>query len=110
MEDELLKADIALIYVQPIPYREIAMPIKMFEYIGLHKPVIVTNGTLVADFVTEHGLGWAIDYDANSLEKLLNQLVVNPKMIDDVVERIVSIKDQHTWKARALQVVSDLTI
>lgn len=108
MEDELLKTDIALIFVQPAPYWEIAMPIKMFEYIGLQKPMIVSNGTLVADFVTKHGLGWAIDYDAISLEKLLNQLVVNPKMIDDVVERIANIKDQHTWKARALQVVSDL--
>jgi glycosyltransferase involved in cell wall biosynthesis len=109
MEESLLKHDIALLYVQPIPYREIAMPIKLFEYIGLNKPIIASKGTLAADFVSEHGLGWAVDYDAESLEALLNNLATTPKMIDDAVERIAGIKDQHTWKARALQVVSDLT-
>jgi len=110
MEEKLLEHDIALLYVQPIPYREIAMPIKLFEYIGLNKPVIASRGTLAADFVSEHGLGWAVDYNAASLEELLNNLATTPKMIDDAVERIAGIKDQHTWKARALQVVSDLTI
>lgn len=109
MEEALQDSDIGLIFVEPASYWEIAMPIKLFEYIGVNKPVIVSNGTLAASFVSEHGLGWAIDYNEESIVKLLEELFTNPELVNEAAKRVSSIKDQHTWRARALQVVSDLT-
>ena len=70
--DELYaKADICMAYFKPDEYREMAMPIKLFEYISNLTPVIASTNTATSSFVEKNHIGWCIDYSESEIHKLL---------------------------------------
>ncbi|WP_143226205.1 glycosyltransferase family protein [Actinomyces provencensis] len=101
-------ADVAVLAVEPQPYREFAVPFKLFEYIGHGIPVIASLGTLAGDMVQEHGIGWTVPYEVDALSALLGRLRDHPEEVADVAAHVRGVAPQHTWEARARQVVSDL--
>lgn len=102
------QAHLGVLLMEPVTYRDFVLPFKLFEYLGHGKPVVVTAGTLVGEFVAEHGIGWAIPYDSTSLGELLDRLVANPRELEEMQSRVLEVRKQHTWQARALQVAQDL--
>lgn len=103
------RSDLCMLYVRPNPYREFAAPVKLYEYIGALKPVIASCGTLSADYVEEQGIGWAVPYEARQVEALLRQIRDDRSMVLEKIAALGRIRPEHTWKARARQVVTDLT-
>ncbi|HDG1675120.1 TPA: hypothetical protein PFE07_004626, partial [Kluyvera cryocrescens] len=59
MESILINSDIALLFVKPHEYWTFASPVKLYEYLGVHKPIIASKGTLAAEFVSDNNIGWA---------------------------------------------------
>lgn len=102
------QADIAVLAVEPQPYREFAVPFKLFEYIGQGIPVIATRGTLVGELVEELGIGWIVPYEVEAMAALLGRLRDTPGEVAAVAERVRHVAPAHTWEARARQVVTDL--
>ncbi|MDN6793456.1 MAG: glycosyltransferase [Propionibacterium sp.] len=102
------EADVAVLAVEPQPYREFAVPFKLFEYIGHGIPVIATRGTLAGDMVQEHGLGWSVPYEVDALAALMGHLRDHPEEVAAAAARVAAAAPQHTWEARARQVVHDL--
>ncbi|HRP67942.1 MAG TPA: hypothetical protein PLY93_00200 [Turneriella sp.] len=109
MERELLAADIAVLFVKPQEYREFAAPVKLYEYIGFKKPILASKKTLAGKFVDNYRIGWAINYDENALIGLLNALEKHPDRIRRKVDNLEKISTEHSWRARAKQVIQDLT-
>lgn len=106
---ELYKnADIAMLFVKPDEYRNFAVPIKLFEYIGKEKPIIASQGTLAGKFVEENDIGWNIEYDEKALEKLFLEISNDISIIYEKKKNIQNIKQQHSWEARALEVSLNL--
>lgn len=102
-------ANICLLMVEPQEYWRFAVPFKLFEYMEKGLPIIASEGTLVAQFVDMHNLGWVIPYNANSLRELLIHLENNP---DEIILKTQIIRDaamNFTWKKRAEKVIKDLT-
>lgn len=107
--DELYaNADIGMLFVEPIAYRDFAAPMKLYEYLGRGKPVIATAGTLAAEFVEAEGTGWAVPYDAAALTALLDRLAEHPEEVAEKAERARRVREEHTWEARARQVAEEL--
>lgn len=104
----LKQADIALVLFERNPYRDFAMPVKLFEYLGAGRPIIATDGTAAGRYVTANGVGWAIDYDAEALMKLLNDLK-NTSEIQAKKDRAAEVAKQNTWLSRAETVAETLT-
>ncbi len=109
LDDEYERADIGVLLMEPIAYRDFAAPMKLYEYLGWGKPVIATEGSLAGRFVEETGIGWAIPYDANSLTSLLIRLRENPEELQSRSLRAREVREEHTWAARARQAASALT-
>ncbi|WP_262000689.1 glycosyltransferase [Microbacterium sp. Mcb102] len=108
--DELYAdAHLGVLFMEPVAYRDFVLPFKLFEYVGRGKPVVATEGTLVGDFVTEHGIGWAVPYRAESLAELLDRLDADPEELHAMQERVRVLRESHSWEARAQQVADDLT-
>jgi len=108
MENHLKNCDIASIFVEPQKYWEFAAPVKLYEYIGFHKPILASRGTLAGSFVENNKIGWTIDYNVNAVRDLLMQLARNKAQITDVKKSMESIAIQNSWQARARQVVEGL--
>lgn len=102
------RADIAALYFNNNVYRDIAMPIKMFEYIGYGLPIIANSRTVAANFIEKEDIGWIVDYDHENIKKLLLKLSKNKDSIKHKTERVISIVKENTWESRALKVSEDL--
>lgn len=101
LDDLYNKADIALLYVRPQTYRDFAMPVKLFEYLGRGKPVIASAGTLASNVVQESGAGWSVPYAPEDLSRLLRALQDNPAILNDRAQRAARAGAANTWEARA---------
>ncbi len=101
-------ADVAALVVEPEPYREFAVPFKLFEYIGRGIPIIASRGTLAAEIVESERLGWVVADEVGAISRLLAHLRDHP---EDVIARTKQVRFTargNTWAARAAQVLCDL--
>ena len=110
MEAQLQACDIAVLFVKPQEYWEFASPVKLYEYLGFQKPILASEGTLAGRFVEEQGVGWTRPYDVNSVTTLLKELSTTPALLNPVYEKLKQVAPHHSWKARAEQVIKDLTL
>lgn len=102
------QADLFLALWGGTPYRNFAMPFKIFEAIKYGKPIITTKGTAAGDFVEQNGFGWALTPESDALEKLVWDLRINPEKILEKRKKILESRRYHTWAVRARQVVKAL--
>ena len=102
------KADITSIFVEKHNYWEFVMPLKLYESLGHHKPIVATENTVVGNFVRDNDVGWTIPYDESNLSNLLCKILNNQKMLKEKQKNIEKIISKHTWQARARQVCDDL--
>lgn len=108
LEELYDRAQFGSLFLEPIAYREFAAPMKMYEYLGHGKPIISAEGSLVADFVRENGVGWVVPYEADALAALLGRLAADPAEVERVRDRVREVREEHTWRARAAQVAAEL--
>lgn len=104
----LSKAQYALSYFYGSGYRDIAIPFKLFEYMGCELPVICNRDDAAGRFLSEHGIGYPIEYSFESLCEFLE----NPPAADEYqanVKRIAELKTTESWANRARYVSETLT-
>lgn len=110
MQALLQECDIALLFVKPQEYRDFAVPVKLYEYLGHHKPIIASAGTLAGRLVEREGVGWAVPYQDEHLKEILEDLIAEPAILESVRSRCAEVALEHSWEARARQVIEDLAV
>lgn len=108
MSREMQAADLVSVYIKPEEYRDFAVPYKLFEYLGNGKPIIASEGTLAGKFVSDNSIGWTIPYEQKAINKLLDQLTLNPELICEISNNMSKVAAENTWVARAEKVAKDL--
>ncbi len=109
LEDFYFRADICSLMFKPDIYREMAIPYKSFEYLSHGKPVLVTRGTAIGDFVEKNDTGWVLDYNRDAIKKQIRELVDFPELISKKRENCLKVREQNTWEVRAKKVEDDLS-
>ena len=102
------RADLGVLFSEPNPYWDFAVPYKLYEYLAHELPVIAVRGTQTGRLVEEMGIGWVLDYDAGALRGLLRRLREAPEEIEAVRRRMREVLPDQTWKARARTVAQVL--
>lgn len=102
------QADVCSLFVDPGEYRSFAAPVKLYEYVGYGMPVITSSGTHAATFVKENSCGWSVDYSASALCDLMGKLQSTPEVLEQMKAQVRQERHNHTWRARASQVVADM--
>ena len=102
-------SNVGMLFMEPIGYREFAAPMKLYEYLCYGKPIIATEGSLAGDFVRENSIGWVLPYTAEALTELLQDLQEHPRMYDEVRANVLTVRESHTWEARAAQAAAALS-
>lgn len=73
LESLYSNGDICLLYFPYYEYRTFGMPVKLFEYMAYHKPIIASNNCVVGEYI-HNNIGWKINYDNNELSSFLNKI------------------------------------
>ena len=108
LREHFLEANIASLLVEPTDYWRLAVPVKLFEYIGAGKPILATKGTLTGKKVEEDSLGWVIDNTSEALVELLRRLEHDPGEVERKRQTLLTHREGHSWENRARQVAATL--
>ena len=92
------------LFVEPSQYRNFAVPMKLFDYIGHGLAVIASDGTLAAEIVREWGIGWTIPYSAEAWSTLLERLYTKPEELAEKRRTVLRVAAKQRWVDRAREV------
>lgn len=106
MMDELSKHHALLMYYKPHPYRNFAVPVKMFESVCAGLPVITDSHGYASKIIERDSLGFSVN-SPQDLFLLLNDLDSHPCKLSDFKRGLQSKALKHTWKQRAITVASE---
>ena len=72
--DVYKRQDICCAFAGEGDYMRMAMPIKVFEYLGHYIPIIATKDTAAGKFIEKENLGWSIEYNQEALKQCLHNI------------------------------------
>ena len=101
-------ANVAVVATEPQEYWNFAAPLKVYEYLGHGLPMIASEGSLAGRFVAEQGIGWTVPYRREAFDELLSELDARPELISQARQRVLAIRDDHSWAARIGQIAQVL--
>ena len=93
--------DVASLVMRPQEYREFAAPMKLYEYLGHGKPIVVSSGTLAADVVEQSEAGWVVGFEADQIARLLAHLRDQPSEVVAKAANAAKAGLLNTWEERA---------
>ena len=109
LEDYYMKTDLCLAYFKDNDYMKLAVPIKVFEYIGHVCPIICSDNIAISESINESNIGWVIDYNDINLNNLLKDLLLNYEDIYNKHINCIDFLKENTWSSRASKVAKDLS-
>jgi hypothetical protein len=105
---ELIKhAKYGLNYFGDNEYRNIAVPLKVFEYITWNTPIISQPHDYTGVMIKKNTLGFTIEYSSKSLQQLLKNPPSDSEYFE-TLDSIIRFKSDNMWLNRAKKVISDL--
>ncbi|MGA4506762.1 glycosyltransferase [Propionibacteriaceae bacterium G1746] len=97
-------ANIGVVATEPQEYWNFAAPLKVYEYLGHGLPMIASEGSLAGRFVAENGVGWTVPYRREAFAELLRELVAHPQLVSRARDKVLAVRDDHSWAARVREV------
>lgn len=101
LDDLYQQADLCCLIYTYSEYRNFAMPYKLFEYIGHQIPILVTEGSAAAAFISAHDIGYCIEDHSAAVIAALSYIHDHPEDLQKKSMRIAEIARKNTWKSRA---------
>jgi glycosyltransferase involved in cell wall biosynthesis len=100
---------LGLVPAQRTAYNDLAMPVKLFEYLSYGLPVVVTDCTEMAQFVNGTGVGLVSQDNAESLASTICTILKDPAVYCSAADAVrKAVERDHRWVDRARQVAEAL--
>jgi len=101
MAKSLLDMDIFVMPYNPQErYMDFSSPTKIFEYIGTGKSILCSNCRSLLD-IGKQGAIIYFDYNESDLASKIEMLIANPPLRENMSEKIMGMRAEHSWKRRA---------
>lgn len=93
------------------PYNDLAVPIKVMEYLSYGRPLLVTDCTEQARIVEETRSGWVVPATGDGLADGIGQVFrADETRLDELSEAAREGARVNSWRARAEQVLNVLSL
>lgn len=93
------------------PYNDLAVPIKVMEYLSYGRPLLVTDCTEQARIVEQTRSGWVVPATADGLAGGIGQVfAADDARLDELSEAAREGARVNSWRARAEQVLHVLSL
>lgn len=103
------KASLALIPLKHTPYNNIAVSVKLFEYLSFGKPILCTHNQAMVEILKRNQCGVTCEDSPESLAKAIKNTLNNPELLKNLSENAYhAVQETENWDARATQIIKDL--
>lgn len=83
-------------------YHDLAVPVKLFDYLSYGKPVITTDCREMSTFVQQNELGIVVQDNPTSMAEGIIKLLTEPTLTESISRRTYQIvQKEHAWENRA---------
>lgn len=89
-------------------YMDIAIPVKVLEYMSKGLPVISTDCPAIARFIRENNSGIVCNEGSQSIEDAINEYYTNRQLYLNLIENVEKAALKNTWEKRVEQMITDL--
>jgi glycosyltransferase involved in cell wall biosynthesis len=109
LEQVYRRSAIAVIPLLKNTYNDLAMPVKLFEYLSYGLPIVSTNCTEMANFISRNRVGLIAEDNASSLADRLLQLVEDKALYNQLRRNVrQTLENGNLWTDRARFVAEQL--
>ncbi len=103
------EANIALIPLKHTNYNDLAISVKLFEYMSYGLPIIATSNQAMKEIILDANCGITTNDDVISYSNAINDIFNDDVKLQKFSENaLLALENKHTWKNRALQVTKDI--
>ncbi len=104
------EASVALVVPKKsMPYNDLAVSVKIFEYISYGLPVITLDSKAMSRIVNDEGLGLVASPDAQSLCESIEKMFNDKELYECYSESVrKALLNRNLWGHRVEQIVNDL--
>lgn len=83
-------------------YHDLAMPVKLFDYLSYGRPVVTTDCREMAAFVQQNNLGIVVQDSPESMAEGIIRLLTRPDLAEEMSKRAYQlVQEVHSWENRA---------
>lgn len=98
MIEEILLADVCVVAVEKNPYSVLVHTNKMFEYMALRRPVIMSRLDAVAAYMHDDAALYFQSGNAHELAERLVDVARDPQSAEARVRRASALYNEHRWE------------
>ncbi len=110
LEPLYAQADVGLLPFRHDPYMELAVGVKLFQYLSYGLPVLSTDVEAMRELIEADGLGLTAHDDPESYAAAIRSLLDDDERLASVRERAVrALRERHLWVHRVDRIVRELT-
>ncbi|MBC2697601.1 MAG: glycosyltransferase family 4 protein [ANME-2 cluster archaeon] len=98
--DHIKNASLSVALLQPNPRYELAIPVKLFEYMGSSKPVVMSNFEFNTKLINEVKCGFAVDpTDIQAISDAILSLLEHPEEAKQMGENgRRAVEETYNWE------------
>lgn len=110
LDETAMKVDLFSLIIEPTPYWEFAMPMKLFSYISYGKPIVGVKNTACGEFIENNNVGYVTECNSEKLNDTLSWIEKNYEedYNSNKKQAIHKAFKNNTWKMRADTVIKSL--
>lgn len=110
LNDLYNQSDFAFVPILKSSYNDLALPIKLFEYISRLLPVIVTDCDAMKVFLDSKEVGFICEDNIDAYTEALREMLTNISKYNLFKNNIEYIRQDNLWERRVDQIARDLNI
>lgn len=100
--------DLAIFPRQKDEYIDLAMPVKLFEYIGFGKPVVTTKRNAPKNLIEDEKCGIVCEDDARAIAEAIFKFYSDEELRKNLYKNIRFAAKNNQWISRAQKVINNL--
>lgn len=111
IRDTMLNIDVGLIPNDLNPFTQINFPVRIFEYLSLHKPVIAPRTQGILDYFDDESIHFFCPGDVDNLVDVILRMYSEPEKQQKIIEKGVNVYNQYRWetqKQHFIDLITDL--
>lgn len=107
LKDLYQKSDFAILPLKKNSYNDVAVPVKLYEYVSYLKPIVSTNCDEIQKIVKENNIGLVIEDNPEQLIKGIEKLLNDNQKFQEYKKKCKLMRENNTWSKRAETIIRD---